>query len=372
MSDRAKKKERQRLKRQKKKLAMRRAQSVSPYKRIAAAGEVEACYINSDWQENGLATVELIRRNPQGGHALAVFLIDMWCAGLKDAWGHLDLMQEELDGHLDRAKQRVELIRIDVDLARQLVAGAIRFARQNGFRLPAHFDRWTNLLGGKIEADTADLSRFGKDGKLMWIGPLDDLRDRLIACTPEEFLQRPDVQFTTEVDPGMYGFDELFGDEDDDEDEEDELYEEESFQFLQQIARQMVRAMHEVIEPLIRQKLEEKGVAFDQTLSDAVLLVIVRDMMANYQGKDSAELSPLQKAEIESAFELLQERGLTKSPASQAHEDAVERIYEIWDEAVDLEEVEKVVSTKLKVETPRLRKQVLSTLHPTPQIPRGD
>jgi hypothetical protein len=365
MSDRAKKKERQRLKREKKRLAMRRAQSASPYKRIAAAGEVEACYINSNWQENGLATVQLIRRNPQGGHALAVFIIDIWCAGLKDAWGHLDLMQEELDGHLDRAQEEVELTRIDVELARQLVAGAIRFARKNGFKLPPKYERWTNLLGGDLQIDTADLSRFGKDGKLLWVGPLDDLRDRLISCTAEQFCARPDVDFLAEVSPDEFGIENGEPDEDDECDEE-------SFQFLLQISRHLIKTMQEVIEPRIRQTLEGKGIPFDQTLSDALLLVIVRDMTEDSRNTDAAELTLLQNARIESALELLQERGLTAAAASQSLEEAMKRVYDVWDEAIDLREVEEVIGARMDLVTPRLRKQVVSTLHPAPQVPGGD
>jgi hypothetical protein len=384
MSDRAKKKERQRLKREKKKLAVRRAQSVSPYKRIGAAGEVEACYINSNWQDGGLATVQLIRRNPQGGHALAVFLIDLWCAGLKDAWGRLDLMQEELDGHLDRAQEQVELTRIDVDLARQLVAGAIRFARQNGFKLPARYDRWTNLLGGKIEPGTADLSRFGKDGKLRWVGPLDDLRDRLIACTAEEFLQRPDVEFLAEVNPDEFGFKHDFEDEaedagdaddadDEDEDDvEDDQYAEGAHKMLAQATGHLSETMHEVIEPRIRRKLEEKGIAPPELLSDAVMLIIVKDMVGDTRNVETANLTPLQIAKIDSGLELLYERGIRLDSLSQPLLDTAKRVLEVWDEAIDYDEVDKLIVARLSFNMPRLRKQVVSTLHPAPQIPGGD
>src|SRR5215204_5835790 len=95
MSD-ARRKQQKRLKREKKKAEQRRALSISPYKRVGQSGEVEACYINGNWREQGLASITLIRRNPAGAHAMAVFLIDIWCAGLKDAWGRLDVMQEDV------------------------------------------------------------------------------------------------------------------------------------------------------------------------------------------------------------------------------------------------------------------------------------
>src|SRR5687767_4262155 len=86
MPDRARKKEKQRLKRQKKRDALRRAKGVSPYKRIASAGELVACYMNDDWRERGQAVAFVLRRGPGGVLAMASFMIDLWCAGLKDAW----------------------------------------------------------------------------------------------------------------------------------------------------------------------------------------------------------------------------------------------------------------------------------------------
>lgn len=222
MSDAARRKERKRLKREKKKAQMRRATAGSPYKRIGQIGEIEACYINADWQTSGMATIHLIRQNPRGGLALACFLIDLWCAGLKDAWGAIDMTSGETDEHIERAGERFELVRIEPDAARHLIAGGIRFARQNGFRLPPHFDRWVNVLGELPEPATADLRPFGKDGGLLWIGPLGDLRRRLIGCSAEEFLARPHVHFISEIeDPGEFEPDEEDFDEEFDGDDEE-------------------------------------------------------------------------------------------------------------------------------------------------------
>lgn len=197
MPDQARRKERQRLKREKRKAQMRRAASQSPYERVGTVGEVEACYINADWHDKGMASLFLLRRNPAGGHAMAAFLIDIWCVGLKDTWGRLDFTAEELDEYMKRARERshAQLVRIGLEDARRLVAASIRFAHKNGFRLPDRYERWVKLLGELAPISDSDLTRFGKGGKLLWIGPVDDLRKRLIACTPEEFFSRPDVVF---------------------------------------------------------------------------------------------------------------------------------------------------------------------------------
>lgn len=230
MSKDPRRKERQRLKREKRKAAQRRTLSVSPYKRVGQVGQVEACYINADWRQSGIATIQVIPQNPAGGHAVAGFLVDTWCAGLKDAYGNLALDRDDIERNLQRAREGFGLVRIDLELARRLVAGGIRFARQNGFRLPAHSERRTNLLGG-LEQVEADLSQFDKDGKLVWVGPTHDLARRLIGCTAEQFLQRPDVEIIAEVagatdDGADYEWEDDFGDEDDEQEDESEISDE--------------------------------------------------------------------------------------------------------------------------------------------------
>jgi len=196
MSANAGKRERRRLKRQQKKRQYRRVQSGSPYRRAGSSGELSACYINSNWRENGQAAIYCVRSLTDGTCAIACFLIDLWCMGLKDAWGRVDISTRELnDEILPQVRQDFELIRVKPEVIQRLVAGGIRFARDNGFRLPKRYQRWTALLGDIGDSQTADLSEFGVDGKLRYFGTMEDLRKRLIGCTVEQFLQREDVEF---------------------------------------------------------------------------------------------------------------------------------------------------------------------------------
>lgn len=226
MADRASRKARQRQKREKKRQALRRAASVSPYKR-AAAGALVACHVNADWRERGQATVYVLRRSPgpTAGLAMATFFVDLWCAGLKTVWGRFDILREEYDDVVERMGDRMDASMPEVPLeqAAAIVAGGIRFAVQNGFRLPAHYQRWTAFLGGKLDWQHADISAFGVEGgrKLRWVAPMEDLRARLIGSTVEQFLARPDVEFIGDLG-GLYvpaDVDEEWDDEyEDDED----------------------------------------------------------------------------------------------------------------------------------------------------------
>lgn len=220
MADKARKKEKQRLKRKQKQQARRRALAISPYQRIATTGEVELCLLGDDWKERGQAIVFVLHSTPGGGHAMATFLVDLWCAGLKDAWGHVHVSRDEFDDVVDQMSDDLTFSETDLQTARRLVAGGLRFAFQNGFRLPAHYERWTAMLGDLGDWKSADISDFGwEGGKLYWCAPLSDLRKRLVGSTVQEFLARPDVEYTAEIEAEPEDLDAEM-DEDDEEDDE--------------------------------------------------------------------------------------------------------------------------------------------------------
>jgi hypothetical protein len=215
----------------------------------------------------------VIRRNPAGGFAMAVFLIDIWCIGLKDAFGRIDLLTEDVKSSLDRARGQFELTRIDIETARQLVAGAIRFSRQNGFRLPAHFDRFVNILGGVGDVAQAELTEFGIDGKLRFVGSICDLQRRLIGSTPEAFLAHSDVEFIAGPAPS----DEWDEDEEDDFDPDEEPTEE--ILELAKKWRVLICSMTDGLANDIRQKMIERGQTPPELANEAVRLMYAAEVV---------------------------------------------------------------------------------------------
>ncbi|MCK4340356.1 MAG: hypothetical protein KAY37_01365 [Phycisphaerae bacterium] len=183
-------------KREQRKREHTRPRSGSPYRLIGSSGELVACYINKHWEESGQAAIYVLRRVPGGGHALASFLVDLWCVGLKDAWGRLDMSYQEFNEFIQGPQPfDHELIKVDLETVARVVRGGIRFAEQNGFRLPPRCDRWVALLGESEPEAEVDLSDFGVDGHLRYMGTYEDLKQRLIGCRPEEFLARKDVEY---------------------------------------------------------------------------------------------------------------------------------------------------------------------------------
>jgi len=194
--DRARRKEKQRLKRKEKQRQSRKSQSITALRKITSTGGTLECWINRDYRDQGMASV-LVLGHAGGQYAFAGFLVDVWCVGLKDTWGKPDITRSEFEDEIfQRINSATPMKRIDADALRGFIAGSIRFARQNGFRLPPQYERWTAMLGS-LSIDTADLAEFGKDGKLIYMGTRQFLVQRLSGMTIEQFLTRPDVQWVT-------------------------------------------------------------------------------------------------------------------------------------------------------------------------------
>lgn len=195
MSRDARKKEKQRLKREQKRKQARRAGTLTPLDRVARSGGELECYVNSNWRDGGMASLHVVGIAPGGRLAYAGFLVDIWCVGLKDAFGLREITRPHFEEMLAIARRGHGVVRLPAAGTRRLVAGGIRFARQNGFKLPPHYDRWTAILGDLGDVASADLDGFGVDGGLRYIGTKAFLQRRLAACSVDEFLRRPDVQW---------------------------------------------------------------------------------------------------------------------------------------------------------------------------------
>ena len=104
MADRAKKKEKQRLKREKKQRALRKISALTPLQLISRNPRHLQCMLSTDWQQRGLASLFVFGTAMDGRHAMSVFLIDTWCIGLKDAWGRKQISRDGFDSIIEKAE----------------------------------------------------------------------------------------------------------------------------------------------------------------------------------------------------------------------------------------------------------------------------
>jgi len=174
--------EKRRQKKLAKKAAKRKAKLASPRPSFSTGGglspaqaahyPIHDCLIPEHLFEIGIGNIVLTRSLPSGDFAMAAFLLDVFCLGVKNAFYSvipaqdyaLQLRQiEESGGRLER---------VHPSCLRKLVEGGVDYARNLGFAPHADYAQAAGLFGD-IEAAACPVRyAYGKNGKPFYIsGP---------------------------------------------------------------------------------------------------------------------------------------------------------------------------------------------------------
>ena len=138
------------------------------------------CLLNQDWQDKGLAHILLSRKQPNNEFIIGVFLVDIYCLGLKNTFCNANFPLEKYEKLKLRMAEESSLITCDPVLANRIVYGAIDYARKLGFEPQKDFRLSRFTLGEPSDANVPYNIEFGKDGKPLYIaGPNDDA-DRVV------------------------------------------------------------------------------------------------------------------------------------------------------------------------------------------------
>ena len=192
-----KKLERRRAKEKAKKkaLAMRDPRALTTRLQRAALAPFLHCQATSTLWDEGLSNVLVSRVLPSGNVAFVVFLLDVYCLGVKDVMFNI-ISRVRYDRMLnDRLFREYDPVTLEPAAARKLIEGAVAFARAHG--LPPHRDYpKAKLIFGDVDPNTCDEEFvYGKDGMPFFIsGPNDGpARCRQIintlaaSCGPDGF-----------------------------------------------------------------------------------------------------------------------------------------------------------------------------------------
>lgn len=177
---RQKKLEKKSAKRKEKKHELVRAQSVGMAERMRAASDwpVLACWISHTLEDQGMGWVHFSRVSPSDQVAVAVFLVDRYCLGVKNAIAQV-LSRWDYDNRFVREGPSLRDYRqVDPADARKLVEQAVAYARDLG--LPPHADYFkaAPLFGSVDPTQSTAVFEFGKDGKPLFINGPHDTPDR--------------------------------------------------------------------------------------------------------------------------------------------------------------------------------------------------
>ena len=151
--------------------AERKSLSTSGSAKLAAQFPIGDCLVPTSLFEEGIGHVVLTRLLPGGEIAVAGFLVDTYCLGVKNALYRV-LSAAEYDYYREQIEANTPLERVHPSCLRKLVEGAVQYARD--FGLPPHPDyaRAAQLFGDIDAAACPVRYAYGKDGQPFYIsGP---------------------------------------------------------------------------------------------------------------------------------------------------------------------------------------------------------
>jgi len=155
------------------------------------------CLINSGWEEQGVASILLSRRQPDGRIVLGVYLVDIFCLGLKDTFCKADVPLSIYEGEIKpKCYSLIEPVECPIPLAHSIIYGGIEYAEKLGFKPHKDFKLSKHILEEPDKIERVKVE-FGKEGKPFYIsGPRDD---------PQK-IQRIIKQLERSVGPGNFDF----------------------------------------------------------------------------------------------------------------------------------------------------------------------
>ncbi len=130
------------------------------------------CKINRKWKDSGEGNIVIARQRPDGNFIIGMYLLDLYCMGVKDAYVIPNATREDVDRLMSNTQSGNEMIDMPYAEAHNMIYGAIEFAEEAGIKPHQDF----NLAEYVLEEDTDDIPlidfEYGHNGKhLLVIGP---------------------------------------------------------------------------------------------------------------------------------------------------------------------------------------------------------
>lgn len=138
-------------------------------------------FISEDWKEKGLASIFVSKIMPSGNFIIGVYLVDVFCLGLKNTLYQFNLTKTDYNEFYEKLDINENLIPCSLELAHNIIYGAIDYADELGFSPNGDFNITENILDDNFISDGIDEIEFGKDGKPFYIAGPDDNIKKIIA-----------------------------------------------------------------------------------------------------------------------------------------------------------------------------------------------
>jgi hypothetical protein len=131
-------------------------------------------WISEDLWTQGLGWVLFSRELPNGSIAVALFLVDRYCLGVKNALANIVGRFTYESEFVHKMRSQFASREVSPATARKLVEEAVAYAHDLGFRPHPDYHKAKLLFGDIDPGDSTEEFEFGKDGKPFFIcGPND-------------------------------------------------------------------------------------------------------------------------------------------------------------------------------------------------------
>lgn len=157
-----------------KELARRKTEDVGQRLANVASAPILHCLTTQELWDDGIAQVLVSRELANGYVAFASFLVDRFCRGVKDAFCGFMAKSEYTERFYDEVRRRFEVVALKPAAARQLIEGAVDYAKAHGLSPHPDYARARQIFGDIDPAASDHEFEFGKDGKPFFVpGPHD-------------------------------------------------------------------------------------------------------------------------------------------------------------------------------------------------------
>ena len=131
------------------------------------------CCIGKNWQKTGISNVVIIRKVFDESFIAEIYLVDIWCLGVKDAFIRKNLSNSDLQylcNNISLASDGV--IEISYEDARSIVLGSLNYAAKIGIQPHPNWHSSNNMI--EPNRTFENKFEFGKKGKPLYVaGPHD-------------------------------------------------------------------------------------------------------------------------------------------------------------------------------------------------------
>ncbi len=139
---------------------------IKPEKYIKDRGQsllIKTCYLNTNWQETGKATILIVKHIPKTNYIIGSFQIDLHCLGIKQtSWGY-GVTEKKVGEIYTRLSTGKTMAEAPYSLCSQIIREANQYANSIGLSTPANFTTSQYLIEDVTENPIA--ITFGKNGK---------------------------------------------------------------------------------------------------------------------------------------------------------------------------------------------------------------